>query len=69
MMAASALMILALAAPAQESAPPEGEAARLLIFLAEDRPIFLRLRVTSQGRPLRSLVVLPCRNPSTTGIY
>jgi Ca2+-binding EF-hand superfamily protein len=55
MTGASALLVLALAsAPGQETAPAatEGEAARHLVFLADRRPIFLRLRITSQGRPL-----------------
>jgi Ca2+-binding EF-hand superfamily protein len=57
MTAASALMVLALVAVApQEPAPAaaESDAARHLIFLAEHRPIFLRLRVTSQGRPFEA---------------
>jgi len=56
-MGAAALMILALAAaPPQEPAPAaaENDAARHLIFLAENRPIFLRLRVTSQGQPFEA---------------
>jgi Ca2+-binding EF-hand superfamily protein len=51
-------MIAALAAePFQEPASVEigNDAARQLIFLAENRPIFVRLRVTSQGRPFESL--------------
>jgi Ca2+-binding EF-hand superfamily protein len=55
MMAASAFLVLALAsaAPGQETAPAatEADAARHLVFLADQRPIFLRLRITSQGRP------------------
>ena len=50
-------MVLALAAaPPQEPAPAaaESDAARHLIFLAENRPIFVRLRVTSQGRPFEA---------------
>jgi Ca2+-binding EF-hand superfamily protein len=57
MMGASAFMVLALVAVLpQEPAPAaaESEAARHLIFLAEHRPIFLRLRVTSQGRPFEA---------------
>jgi len=57
MMGAAALMVLALAAaPPQEPAPAaaERDAARLLIFLAENRPVFVRLRVTSQGRPFEA---------------
>ena len=33
---------------------PAAMAARHLIFLAENRPVFLRLRVTSQGRPFEA---------------
>ncbi len=56
MIGASAVLVLALAAAAaqeQDTAPAatEGDAARHLIFLADHRPIFLRLRITSQGRP------------------
>jgi Ca2+-binding EF-hand superfamily protein len=55
MMGVSAFLVLALAAtaPGQEAAPAatEGDAARHLIFLADRRPIFLRLQITSQGRP------------------
>ena len=57
MMGAAAFMVLALAAaPPQEPAPAaaESDAARHLIFLAENRPIFVRLRVTSQGRPFEA---------------
>jgi len=57
MMAAAALMVLSLAAALpQETAPAasDSDAARHLIFLAENRPIFLRLRVTSQGRPFEA---------------
>jgi len=56
-MGAAAFLVLALgAAPPQEPAPaaPGSDAARHLIFLAENRPIFLRLRVTSQGRPFEA---------------
>jgi Ca2+-binding EF-hand superfamily protein len=57
MMGAAAVMVLALAAgPPQEpaTAATAGDAARNLIFLAEHRPIFVRLRVTSGGRPFES---------------
>ncbi len=56
MMAAWALMTLAVAAaPPQEPAPAAAERhPRHLIFLAETRPVFLRLRVTSQGRPFEA---------------
>ncbi len=53
MMGAAAIMVVALsAAPPQEpaAAGSESDTARQLIFLAENRPIFLRLRVMSQGR-------------------
>jgi Ca2+-binding EF-hand superfamily protein len=50
------LVLSVAAAPPQEPVPAaaEHEAARELILLAEDRPIFLRLRVTSQGRPFEA---------------
>jgi len=57
MMGAAAIMVLALAAaPAQEPAQAAAgtDAARHLILFAENRPIFLRLRVTSQGRPFEA---------------
>ncbi len=63
MMGASGFLVLALAtaAPAfgaglqtPPPAAPESDAARHLIFLAEHRPIFVRLRVTSQGRPFEA---------------
>jgi Ca2+-binding EF-hand superfamily protein len=57
MMGAAAFMLLVLAAePPQAPAPAVSgsDAARHLIFLAENRPIFLRLRVTSQGRPFEA---------------
>jgi Ca2+-binding EF-hand superfamily protein len=53
MTGAAAVMVLALAAaPLQEPAPAAtgGAAARDLIFLAENRPIFVRLRVTCGDR-------------------
>jgi Ca2+-binding EF-hand superfamily protein len=57
MMGATALMVLALAAaPPREPAPAaaQSDAARHLIFLAENRPVFVALRVTSQGRPFEA---------------
>jgi Ca2+-binding EF-hand superfamily protein len=62
--AASAILVIALAAaPAQGPAPDaqgpvqaaaDVDTTRHLIFLAESRPIFLGLRVTSQGRPFEA---------------
>ena len=57
MTGAAAVMVLALAAaPLQEPAPAAtgGAAARDLIFLAENRPIFVRLRVTCGDRPFEA---------------
>jgi Ca2+-binding EF-hand superfamily protein len=57
MTGAAALLLLALgAALPQESAQAAtgGDAARHLVFLAEIRPIFLRLRVTSGDRPFEA---------------
>ena len=58
MMGATAIIVLALAAapPPQEPGPgaTEGDSARHLVFLAETRPIFVRLRVTSGGRPFEA---------------
>jgi Ca2+-binding EF-hand superfamily protein len=53
---AGLLALAAAAAPPQEPAPPEtaGQAARHLIFLAEERPVFLQLRVTSGSRPFEA---------------
>ncbi|HZW30681.1 MAG TPA: EF-hand domain-containing protein [Isosphaeraceae bacterium] len=51
------VLILALAAPpAQEPAPggTGSDAARHLIFLAEDRPLLVRLRVMCQDRPFEA---------------
>jgi Ca2+-binding EF-hand superfamily protein len=52
-MIGAALVVLALAAalawPA--STATESDAPRDLVFLAENRPIFVRLRITFQGRP------------------
>ena len=53
----AAFMVLAVAAASpQEPAPAatDGDAARHLIFLAENRPVFVRLRVTSGGRPFEA---------------
>lgn len=50
MTAAAACLMLALS-----GAPADGEETiRILVFLAERRPIFLRLRITSGGRPLEA---------------
>jgi Ca2+-binding EF-hand superfamily protein len=58
MIGAAAWMVLALAAaPAQESAAAASDGARHLIFLAENRPIFVRLRVKSQDRPFEESCV------------
>jgi Ca2+-binding EF-hand superfamily protein len=57
MIGAAAFIVLALtAAPAQEPVPAgaDDDDARHLIFLAENRPIFVRLRVRSQGRPFKA---------------
>jgi Ca2+-binding EF-hand superfamily protein len=57
MIGATAFAVLALAtAPPQEPAPAaaESDPARYLIFLAESRPVFVRLRVTLQGRPFEA---------------
>jgi Ca2+-binding EF-hand superfamily protein len=58
MTGAAAYLVLALAGvPAQQNAPAAAEtnSARQLIFLAENRPVFLRLRFISQGRPFEAL--------------
>jgi Ca2+-binding EF-hand superfamily protein len=57
MMGAAAFLALALAAaPLQEPAPAtaESDGARHLIFLAEHRPVFVRLRITSHGQPFEA---------------
>jgi Ca2+-binding EF-hand superfamily protein len=57
MMGAAAFMALALVAgPGQAPAPAaaESDAARILIFLAEQRPVFVRVRVMSGGRPFEA---------------
>jgi Ca2+-binding EF-hand superfamily protein len=57
MIGPSAFLVLALAAgPLQEPAPggAGSDAARHLVFLAENRPVFIRLRVTSRGRPFEA---------------
>jgi Ca2+-binding EF-hand superfamily protein len=55
MIGASTFVVLALAvSQGQEAAPAERGAARHLIFLAENRPVFLRLRVNVQGRPFEA---------------
>ncbi len=54
----AAFLVLALArravARARAGRRPRAAAARHLIFLAEQRPIFVRLRVTSGGRPFEA---------------
>jgi Ca2+-binding EF-hand superfamily protein len=58
MTAAAAFLALALAAPMQAPATTpaatEGDAARHLVFLAEQRPVFVRLRITSGDRPFEA---------------
>lgn len=54
----TALVVLALgAAPPQQPSPAaaENDSARELIFLAENRPVFVRLHVTSEGKPFEAL--------------
>ena len=53
--AAALVLALAAAAQAQEAAPADRDGARQLIFLAENRPVFVRLRVMAQGRPFDAL--------------
>ena len=57
-MGAAAFMVLALAAAPRSRnlrrPRPRRDAARDLIFLAENRPIFVRLRVTCRGRPFEA---------------
>ncbi len=53
MIGAAAILVLALTAASPQGNPPaaaESGAGRVLIFLAANRPIFVRLRVTVQGR-------------------
>src|SRR5205823_9737626 len=57
MTGAAAFLVIALAAAPPQGPPPEAtgsEAARHLVLLAENRPVFVRLRVTSQGRPFEA---------------
>jgi Ca2+-binding EF-hand superfamily protein len=57
MMGAALVLVLGLAAAAQpQQAPPavESQTERHLVFLAETRPIFVRLRVRSQDRPFEA---------------
>ena len=53
---AAVLMLALAAAPRQDAAPaaPVSEAGHQLIFLAESRPVFLRLRISSDGRPFEA---------------
>ncbi len=39
----------------EQAAPADRDGARQLIFLAENRPVFVRLQVMSQGRPFDAL--------------
>jgi Ca2+-binding EF-hand superfamily protein len=54
--AAGFFALVLAAAPPQERAADEagGDAARHLVFLAEHRPLFVRMRVTTQDRPFES---------------
>jgi Ca2+-binding EF-hand superfamily protein len=57
MMGAAAFMVLTLAAPPPQEPGPAAtgsDAARHLIFLAENRPVFLCLRVMSRDRPFEA---------------
>jgi len=50
------LLVAAVVAPAQQPAPASAgnDPVRHLVFLAENRPIFVRLKVTSEGRPFEA---------------
>ncbi|AGA28195.1 EF-hand domain-containing protein [Singulisphaera acidiphila] len=48
---ALALTVTAAAGPPEEAAKTEGEAERNVVFLGEERPVFLRLRVMAGDRP------------------
>jgi Ca2+-binding EF-hand superfamily protein len=57
MMGAAAFLAIALSAtPPQESAPDatRNETGRYLVFLAENRPVFLRLRIALDDRPFEA---------------
>jgi Ca2+-binding EF-hand superfamily protein len=59
MIGAAVFLVAGLAGAAWEQtaavpAPAEKEAAHHLVFLAENRPIFVRLRITSRGRPFEA---------------
>ena len=57
MMGAAAVLVLALAAaPSQTTAPTAAgsEIAHDLIFLAENRPVFIRLRISTADRPFEA---------------
>jgi hypothetical protein len=53
---AAFLAIALAAAPPQEAAADAtgNEAGHYLVFLAENRPIFVRMRIASQGRPFEA---------------
>ena len=57
MMGTAALLAIALAAALQEESGPAAagkEAGRYLVFLAENRPVFVRLRIALHGRPFEA---------------
>jgi Ca2+-binding EF-hand superfamily protein len=59
MMGAAAILVLVVAAapqqePAAAATATEAVSARNLIFLAESRPVFVRLKVTAGGRPFEA---------------
>jgi Ca2+-binding EF-hand superfamily protein len=58
MTGAAAILALVLAAATQQEAAPastESDTARNLVFLADNRPVFVRLRVKLQDRPFEEL--------------
>jgi Ca2+-binding EF-hand superfamily protein len=67
MIGAVPLLMFALAA-AVDQEPPRAEAdgGRVLIFLAENRPVFVRLRITSGGRPFEATWIDSIRALSAT---
>jgi Ca2+-binding EF-hand superfamily protein len=69
MMSAAAFVLLALAAAPPQDAPPAATgtvAARDLVFLAEHRPVFIRLRILSEGRPFEASWIDSVRIVHTT---
>jgi Ca2+-binding EF-hand superfamily protein len=57
MIGSAAFLAIALAAaPPQEDGPdaPGNDSGHYLVFLAENRPVFLRLRIASRGRPFEA---------------